>query len=170
MKVLTVRDPRATAIAEYGKSPENRSWRTHYRGPLAIHGGLGYDKAGARDPRVIRHLLDAAEAKRGTPLPSRAHTEWYFGEHGIGPEHFEARGKVLGVAQLVGVHHARDCKDGAGLCSPWAMDHMWHWVLTDFRALADPIEARGRQGLWTPAPDLAAELDKLVDAPTTAAP
>lgn len=39
MKVLTIRQPWAWAILFAGKDIENRTWRTHYRGPLAIHAG-----------------------------------------------------------------------------------------------------------------------------------
>lgn len=37
MKALTIRQPLAYAIVQLGKDVENRSWRTHYRGPLLIH-------------------------------------------------------------------------------------------------------------------------------------
>jgi hypothetical protein len=39
MKALTVKQPFAWAILYAGKDIENRSWRTHYRGPLIIHAG-----------------------------------------------------------------------------------------------------------------------------------
>lgn len=44
MKVLTVRQPWAWAIIHGGKNVENRSRRITYRGPLAIHAGLGFEK------------------------------------------------------------------------------------------------------------------------------
>jgi hypothetical protein len=37
IKALTVIQPWAWAIMHAGKTIENRSWYTHYRGPLAIH-------------------------------------------------------------------------------------------------------------------------------------
>ena len=37
MKALTVRQPWADLIVAGVKDVENRSWRTHYRGPLVIH-------------------------------------------------------------------------------------------------------------------------------------
>lgn len=39
MKALTVRQPWAWAIIHGPKRIENRTWRTTYRGPLAIHAG-----------------------------------------------------------------------------------------------------------------------------------
>jgi len=37
IKALTIRQPWAYAILHLGKDVENRSWRTHHRGPLLIH-------------------------------------------------------------------------------------------------------------------------------------
>jgi hypothetical protein len=39
MKAISIRQPWAWAIAQGLKTIENRTWRTHYRGPLAIHAG-----------------------------------------------------------------------------------------------------------------------------------
>lgn len=44
MKVLTVKQPWATLIAEGYKQYEFRSWRTTYRGDIYIHAGKGIDK------------------------------------------------------------------------------------------------------------------------------
>ena len=37
MKCITVRQPWADLIASGAKRVENRTWRTHHRGPLLIH-------------------------------------------------------------------------------------------------------------------------------------
>ena len=44
MKVLTIRQPWATLIAEGLKGYEFRTWNTKYRGDLLIHAGKGIDK------------------------------------------------------------------------------------------------------------------------------
>lgn len=41
MKVLTVKEPWATLIANGSKRVEFRSWKTNYRGSLLIHAGKG---------------------------------------------------------------------------------------------------------------------------------
>lgn len=56
---LTIKQPWAGAIVDLQKSPENRSWDTGYRGPLAIHAGKGWDRDGH----------DAAEEIAGQLLP-----------------------------------------------------------------------------------------------------
>lgn len=44
MKVITIKQPFATLIAEGYKEYEFRTWRTHYRGDILIHAGKGADK------------------------------------------------------------------------------------------------------------------------------
>ena len=44
MKVLTLRQPWATLVAEGVKKYEFRSWKTKYRGKILIHAGVGIDK------------------------------------------------------------------------------------------------------------------------------
>lgn len=45
MKVITLKQPWATLIAEGYKKYEFRSWKTNYRGKILIHAGCGIDKA-----------------------------------------------------------------------------------------------------------------------------
>lgn len=44
MKVITIKQPFATLIAEGLKEYEFRTWKTKYRGELLIHAGKGIDK------------------------------------------------------------------------------------------------------------------------------
>lgn len=44
MKVLTLKQPWATLVAEGIKKYEFRSWKTNYRGKVLIHAGAGIDK------------------------------------------------------------------------------------------------------------------------------
>lgn len=44
MKVITLKQPWATLVAEGIKKYEFRSWNTKYRGKILIHSGLGVDK------------------------------------------------------------------------------------------------------------------------------
>lgn len=44
MKVLTIKQPFATLIAEGLKEYEFRTWKTKYRGEVLIHAGKGIDK------------------------------------------------------------------------------------------------------------------------------
>lgn len=44
MKVITIKQPFATLIAEGIKEYEFRTWKTKYRGDILIHAGKGVDK------------------------------------------------------------------------------------------------------------------------------
>ena len=44
MKVITLKQPWATLVAEGIKKYEFRSWKTNYRGKISIHAGVGIDK------------------------------------------------------------------------------------------------------------------------------
>ncbi len=44
IKVLTLKQPWATLVAEGIKKYEFRSWKTNYRGRILIHAGAGIDK------------------------------------------------------------------------------------------------------------------------------
>ncbi len=44
MKVLTLKQPWATLVAEGLKKYEFRTWKTNYRGKILIHAGAGIDK------------------------------------------------------------------------------------------------------------------------------
>ena len=45
MKAITVRQPSAWAILHARKNIENRSWRTHLRGTIAIHAAKGMTRS-----------------------------------------------------------------------------------------------------------------------------
>lgn len=46
MKALSVRQPWTWACVAGHKPVENRGWRTHYRGPLALHAAKAFDDEG----------------------------------------------------------------------------------------------------------------------------
>jgi activating signal cointegrator 1 len=59
MKTITLTQPWASLVAFGYKHIETRSWRTSYRGPLAIHAAKGFP-ADARDlcsSAMVRHAL-----------------------------------------------------------------------------------------------------------------
>jgi hypothetical protein len=123
VKALTISQPWAWAIIHAGKNVENRRWKTRYRGPLLIHAGNQSDPAGSGS---ILWVMDDPEA---------------FGQPRAA---FEARGAIIGVANLVDV-----LIDSS---SPWAMPGWFHWLLEFPEPVDPPIPCRGRQGLWRPPP------------------
>lgn len=120
MRLLTVRQPWAWAIALGEKDVENRTWNTHYRGPVAIHAAMSVDDDAYLFPPMHRMLSEA----------------------GIRPRDVETtlvRGAIVAVADLTDV-----VPDSA---SRWAMPDALHWLLANTRRLSKPIPYRGALGL-----------------------
>jgi hypothetical protein len=143
MRAITVRQPWAWQIVNQGKNIENRTRNIagKYRGPVAIHAGLKADD----------------EAMRW--LPARA-PEWV-----TAPRIFYY-GAILGVADLVDVHHgaenARIAPCGPH-CGEWGEGGSWHLVLANPRLLPRPIYCRGMLGLWTPPADILGQLQAVAN-------
>lgn len=127
IKAITVQQPWAYCIAAGFKPEENRGWTTKYRGPLAIHAGKTVDEASIR---MVKEMLD--EMGASTPETRAPH------------DHLKATGAVVAIVDLTGI-----CTDsGRCHCSMWAAVGQNHWKLANVRPFAEPVPARGAQGLW----------------------
>lgn len=140
MRILTVRQPWTWAIFR-GKDVENRvrNIAGAYRGPVAIH-------AAVREMPFDQHFEVAKYIRERTgalPLFTLR----------------EGLGTILGVVDLVGVHHATECDGSTGeACSPWAMTDHFHLTLRNPRELAEPIPYKGALGLRTLDDDTTARI------------
>ena len=87
IRALTVRQPWAGLLAIGRKDIENRTWRTHYRGPLLIHAGVSIDfdavaRIRSNDPRLyitggfigLVEIVDCVTESR---------SPWFQGPHGF---------------------------------------------------------------------------------------
>ena len=61
MKIITLKQPWATLVAEGIKKYEFRSWKTNYRGKLLIHAGAGVDKEELK--KFKKYNLDFPKSK-----------------------------------------------------------------------------------------------------------
>lgn len=61
MKVITLKQPWATLVAEGYKKYEFRTWKTNYRGEILIHAGKTIDKEGMK--RVSNLNLEYPQSK-----------------------------------------------------------------------------------------------------------
>jgi hypothetical protein len=141
VKALTIRQPYADAIVHGPKRVENRTRRTHLRGPILIH-------AGATTYAAVGRL--AIEEITGQDPD----TTW----PGV-------RGAIIGTARLTGCHIADGC------CRPWGQTntirsepYTWHWTLADVLALPEPVPAKGALGFWTPPPAVLAAVEQQLAA------
>jgi hypothetical protein len=162
VKALTIKQPWAWAITE-GKTIENRTWCTGWRGTLLIHAGLGRDTTA----NIAEHSLTAAARLeqlggiRGFWKPTnRANCQ----APAAGPPAM-ALGAVIAVATLADCHREQD-----GCCAPWGQIGVCHWQLTNIRPLPAPLPCRGALSLWKPAPDLLAAIATHVPGSPAAPP
>jgi len=91
VKALSVRQPWAWAIVAGLKPVENRTWRTVYRGPLAIHASQRFDADGAA--WIAQHVgcaVPAALPHGGivghvqlTDCVEQFDSPWFFGPYGF---------------------------------------------------------------------------------------
>ena len=132
MKALTLTQPYATAVALGIKRVETRSWRTNYRGELAIHAAIGFPRW-ARDFRMTELALGRGAAR----IP---------------------RGAVVAIVQLVDCRRVEEVAIEISQDDPqrWGIEHLygdyspgrWAWVLADVEPLAEPVCVKGALGLW----------------------
>jgi hypothetical protein len=123
---LTVRRPWAACIASGMKSIENRSWRTSYRGLLAIHSSAGPFEETALFSNAVLEALSRA--------PGRSFH----------------KGVIVATARLAGCHRAQSAACDSPWCDP---DALWHWEFAEIRPLDLPISAKGALGLWRLLPE-----------------
>lgn len=169
MKAITVRQPWASLIAAGVKTIETRSWSTKYRGPLAIHAG----KAKPDGPWEGGEWAIAWECH-----PPHARIEAFAYRHILSDRIDLPRGAVVATCTLAdvvpivdrwptildprclyngpdygtvipghpGEYDPIECADQLpfGDFTPGR----YAWLLTDVTPLADPVPAKGRQGLW----------------------
>jgi hypothetical protein len=156
VKALTLTQPYATLVAIGAKRIETRSWRTNYRGSLAIHAGKGLGPVGGEDGLQDLHEL-AQQMLAGDDEYSPDVTL---------PDAYP-RGCVVAIAYLGGciptdvligkkaIFH-RNVNRHPQFWRLSQFEHMfgdyvsgrYAWLLADVRPLGPPIPATGKQGLW----------------------
>ena len=120
MKCLSLRPVWAWAVIFGGKTIENRTWKTDYRGPLAIHASgsmQGADDAAAEVTRIC-----------GTEVPYTLDC-----------------GAVIGVVDLADCLDAAAPLKRAD--ARWASRGCYHWVLRNPRPCR-PFDVKGKLRLW----------------------
>ena len=125
MKALTLTQPWATGVALGWKGYETRSWRTSYRGELAIHAAMGFPKY-ARDFATTERTLGR--------IPERI-----------------PRGAVVCVVKLLDCRPAEEVAGEVSAIERLYGDYSpgrWAWQLQLVRVFEEPIPARGALGLW----------------------
>lgn len=152
MKALSLWQPWATAIALGSKRVETRSWKTDYRGPIAIHAAKHCVKQEMDDLCFENYWIGALHLE----------SEIFETEVRIDLDRFlfgMPFGSIVAVCRLV------DCKETEDFdqteCLQGEMPFMWceedlgdfspgrfGWMFEDIRRIVKPIPYRGQQGLF----------------------
>jgi hypothetical protein len=120
MKCISLRPGWAWAVIFGRKTVENRSWKTTYRGPLAIH-------ASASRASIV-DICEAAERISGRRMPE----EIEFGA-------------IIGVVDLVECLPPEEHLKR--MDAKWAAPGCYHWLLRNPRPCA-PFDIKGKLMLW----------------------
>ena len=137
MKAITVWQPWAGALAAGIKENETRGWATKYRGPIAIHAAM----------KPIQHAWWYADDTAREVICRRLDLPEIF----YGPGTFPT-GYILATAELV------DCiRITPEFVAMLSADELalgdytlgrYAWKMANVQKLPEPIQAKGRQGLW----------------------
>lgn len=128
-KAITVIEPWASAIVYAGKDIENRNWRTHYRGPIAIHAGSKFYEGDLTD--LQRQVRGGPKKELGYWIKKGMSRYWSEFD-------FADPGHVIGIGMLV------DCVDRSS--SPWFQGE-WGWVIQGVIPI-HPVPMKGALNLW----------------------
>jgi len=136
VKALTLTQPWASLVALGHKQIETRSWRTHYRGPLAIHAAQGFPpfaREFAAEEYAIGRLTERPPHRSPPRLP---------------------RGALVAIVVLDDVRPTEEVAlETTGLERRLGdfTSGRWAWLFDPTKrfVLDEPIFCKGALGLWT---------------------
>lgn len=135
MRAITLHEPWASAVAWRLKRWETRTWKA-VPGPLAIHAGARRQDA----QRDFYHSVVCPELRMGL---GEAPPPWATLPFGCVVA-------TCRIARVLPAPEAAALLDPA--CASLALGDFspgrWAWELVDLVRLAEPVAARGHQGLW----------------------
>lgn len=130
LKALTLAQPWASLVACGAKKIETRSWKTSYRGPLAIHAAKGFPKS-AQNLFYEFPIYPALDAVKHGDLP---------------------RGSIIAIAKLVACLEITPAfVEGLTFTEKCFGDYgpgRYAWILQDATSFPEPIPAKGALSLW----------------------
>ncbi len=132
MKALTIQQPSASLVADGEKPVENRSWRTSYRGALAIHAGLGTRYLTRQELLEYPTGVIVATCRLIGVMDVALFAECLRTPTG----HYCLR------------HNGWDIADVRKWLAHKYTEGPYAWVLSDVKKLDEPIPATGKRGLW----------------------
>jgi len=158
MKAISLLQPWAILVAVGAKCIETRSWKTSYRGPLAIHASAGYISGGRR---ALKELI-VVNARMHSVLVDE------FGFLGRIMVSKLPLGRIVATCNLIAVKEIRYSPEkfaGWAWTGPDVTEYKieltdqekafgdytpgrYAWLLDNIQRLDQPVPAKGKLGLW----------------------
>jgi hypothetical protein len=169
MKAITIWQPWASLLACGAKKYETRSWKTDYRGPIAIHvakkdihsilGDLPYDTILPMFDNLSKWMgiksgvADRLEQTQGCIIATAELVNCWHIVHHPGTNIDIAKHIPIGAESMTNDKHAPDFGDYFVPTEQEMMFGDWTpgryaWELTNVKMLPKPILAKGKQRLW----------------------
>lgn len=146
MKVLSIRQPWASLIVKGCKDVENRTWKTDYRGPIAIHASGTFDWSFFK---FIDEFDQTDVLRFYVPAIRR-----YFGMDGS-KKITKNQNKFSAIIGTVMLDHITPPDEAATIIestdqdfSDWASSGCYWWHLSGAKELENPIPCKGKLNLW----------------------
>jgi len=136
MKALTLTQPWATLVAIGAKRIETRSWKTSYRGPLAIHAAKEFPK----EARKFTTQPVCYESMRRIARMEMRANGWRAYPLGC----IIATCRLTNVLPVVSLEPLSELERAFGDYSPGR----FAWILQDVKPLPQPVPMKGALGLW----------------------
>lgn len=128
MKVLSLREPWATLIKDKKKFVETRSWKTNYRGELYIHASMT--------------KIDKSTRERGELLDLLGTEEFLYG-------YIICKCTLVDCVYMT-QEYVDDMKNNyyqEYICGEYK-EGRYAWIMKDIEPLREPINAKGKLGIW----------------------
>jgi hypothetical protein len=150
MKAISITQPWATLIAQGAKRIETRSWKTSYRGPLAIHASKGLPgwvadvvRSNPQFAAALGNLFEPrgrvlGDLPRGCIIATcQLFSVEPIGANAVGWDWISARRRRYS-------YPITDAERAFGDYTPGR----YAWLLADVQPLDAPVPAKGALGLW----------------------
>lgn len=127
MKVLSIKEPYASLIMNGIKTIETRSWKTKYRGELYIHASLSNVPKIYNEKEGLKELICGMDMHYGKII---------------------CKCKLIDCIEMTDEYIKLMAKNNPRefICGAYEVGR-YAWVLDDVE-LIDPIEAKGKLGIW----------------------
>lgn len=152
MKAISLWQPHASLFGR-GKLFETRSWKTPYRGKIAIHAGKNQEEIAGIQQRINSFKARGLWTEQKDTFLSemaRAVSEWGKA-HGMDAFRWKdfPFGAVVAIGDLTEIYPTRDLhlEGVARLFGDFAPGR-YAWKIGNVEILKTPYTLRGQQGLW----------------------